>query len=288
MTEVLERVGANAVEVLPSEPTIGAELRGIDLSLPIDTATFAAIHDALMTRKVIYFRDQTLTPENLVAFGRMFGELTIHPFTPHLPDPPEVMVFDNHKDNPVLATDIWHSDETFRVAPPMATVLYCLRIPDPGGDTLWADMCAAYEGLSDRMRSFLSGLEAVHDFKPFRRKFAGLPVRERHAKLAEMEEALPNPVHPVVRTHPVTGRKALFVNEQFTIAIKDMREDESRALLDFLFQQPRTPEYQFRLRWRPGTLVVWDNRPTQHYAANDYYPERRTMHRVTIKGDRPY
>jgi taurine dioxygenase len=167
----------------------------------------------------------------------------------------------------------------------MGSILRCVRIPEAGGDTLWADMVAAYENLSDKMQRFLSGIEAIHDFIPFRRKFDALPARERHAKLAEMEEELPNPTHPVVRTHPVTGQKALYVNEQFTVAIKGMREDESRTLLDFLIAQPRIPEFQFRFRWAPHSIVFWDNRPTQHYAANDYYPTRRTMHRVTIKGD---
>lgn len=277
-----------AIDVRPAEPTIGAEIVGVDLSRPLDAPTVQSIHDALLAHKVIYFRDQHLDPKDLATFGEKFGELTVHPFTPHLPDRPEVMVFDNHKDNPVLSTDVWHSDETFREAPPMGTILYCVKIPDVGGDTMWADMNAAYEGLSDKMQSFLSGLEAIHDFIPFRRLFERLPNRERHAKLADMEEELPNPAHPVVRTHPVTGKKVLYVNEQFTIRIKDMRADESRALLDFLFRQPHRPEYQFRLRWQEGTVVFWDNRPTQHYAANDYYPKRRTMHRVTVKGDRPY
>jgi taurine dioxygenase len=184
----------------------------------------------------------------------------------------------------VFSTDVWHSDETFRLTPPMGSILRCIRRPPAGGDTLWADMNAAYEGLSGKMQNFLSGLEAVHDFKNFRHKFDDLPPREKHAKLAQMEEELPNPTHPVIRTHPVTGRKVLYVNEQFTLAIKGMREDESASLLAFLYEQPRIPEYQFRVRWAPNDMVFWDNRPTQHYAANDYYPERRTMQRVTIKG----
>jgi taurine dioxygenase len=241
-----------------------------------------------MRYSVIYFRDAAMTPAQHVDFGRLFGELTVHPFVPHLEEFPEVVVLDNHEDNPVFSTDHWHSDETFRVMPPMGSILRCLVRPETGGETLWCDMVAAYEGLSDKMRSFVSGLEAIHDFKNFRHKFDHLPPRERHAKLAEMEEELPNPVHPVVRTHPVTKRKALFVNEQFTLAIKGMREDESRVLLDFLYAQARIPEYQFRFHWEVNSMVFWDNRPLQHYAANDYYPQRRTMHRVTIKGDKPF
>ena len=275
------------VTVVQHGPTIGAEISGVDFSRPVERQTAEAIHDALMRHKVIFFRDAAMTPAQHVAFGRLFGELTVHPFVPHLDDHPEVILLDNHQDNPVFSTDVWHSDETFRLTPPMGSILRCIRRPPTGGDTLWADMNAAFEGLSDKMQSFLSGLEAIHDFRNFRRKFDHLPPREKHAKLAEMEEELPNPVHPVVRTHPVTGQKILYVNEQFTLAIKGMRADESVSLLAFLYEQPRIPEYQFRYRWAPNDMVFWDNRPTQHYAANDYYPERRTMQRVTIKGDKP-
>lgn len=276
------------IEIIRRGATIGAEIRGVDFSRPVGAETIAALRDALMEHQVIFFRDAAMTPAQHVAFGRHFGELTVHPFVPHLDEFPEVVVLDNHADNPVFSTDHWHSDETFRVMPPMGSILRCVRRPETGGETLWCDMVAAYENLSDKMQHFLSGLEAIHDFKNFRHKFDHLPSRERHAKLAEMEEELPNPAHPVVRTHPVSGRKALFVNEQFTLAIKGMREDESRALLDFLYSQARIPEYQFRFHWEVDSMVFWDNRPTQHYAANDYYPQRRTMHRVTIKGDKPF
>jgi len=275
------------IEVIQRGATIGAEVKGVDFSKPVDAGTASAIHDALMRYSLIYFRDAAMTPAQHVAFGRLFGELTVHPFVPHLEEFPEVVVLDNHADNPVFSTDHWHSDETFRVTPPMGSILRCLARPETGGETLWCDMVAAYEGLSDKMQKFVSGLEAIHDFKNFRHKFDHLPPRERHLKLAEMEEELPNPAHPVVRTHPVTKRKALFVNEQFTLAIKGMREDESRALLDFLYAQSRIPEFQFRFHWEVNSMVFWDNRPLQHYAANDYYPQRRTMHRVTIKGDQP-
>jgi taurine dioxygenase len=279
---------ATAAQVIPYAPTFAAEIRGVDFTRPVCDAVARIIHRALMDYKVLFFRDAEMTPEQHVAFGKQFGELTVHPFVPHLDHLPEVMLLDNHKDNPVFSTDVWHSDETFRSNPPMGSILRCIRIPERGGDTLWADMAAVYAGLSDKMQHFLSSLEAVHDFQNFRHKFDDLPIRERHGRLAKMEEDLPNPTHPVVTTHPSTGQKILFVNPQFTIAIKDMREDESRALLAFLFTQAATPEYQFRLHWEPNTMAFWDNRGTQHYAANDYYPNPRTMHRVTIKQERPF
>jgi len=275
------------IEVIRRGRTHAAEVRGVDFSRPIDQVTAELVNEALVEHKVIYFRNADMTPEQQVSFGRLFGELTVHPFSPHYDGIPELTILDNHKDNPVFSTDHWHSDESFRATPPLGTVLRCIRTPETGGNTLWADMAAAYERLSDKMQHFVSGLEAVHDFNPFRRKFDHLPPAERHQRLAEMEEKFPKMTHPVVRTHPVSGKKVLFVNEQFTIAIKDMRADESRTLLDFLNEQPRIPELQFRFQWEPNLMVVWDNRSTQHYAANDYYPERRTMHRLTIKGDRP-
>jgi taurine dioxygenase len=285
-TAALVREPAATVEVAQYGPTIGAEIKGLDFSRPVSEAAAETIYDALMRFGVVFFRNVEITPEQQVEFGRHFGDLTVHPFVPHLEHLKEVMVLDNHKENPVFSTDVWHTDETFRLNPPMGSILRCVTMPLHGGDTLWADMCAAYEGLSDKLQHFLSGLEAVHDFQNFRHKFDALPPSERHAKLAEMEERLPNPVIPVVQEHPVTRRKILFVNEQFTIAINGMRENESRALLDLLFQQPKIPEYQFRFHWEPGSMVFWDNRPTQHYASNDYFPQRRTMHRVTIGRDR--
>ncbi|MGA2394452.1 MAG: TauD/TfdA family dioxygenase [Candidatus Lustribacter sp.] len=273
-------------QVIPYGPTFAAEIRGIDFTRPVDAGSVSAIHRALMAYKVLFFRDVEMTPEQHVALGRRFGELTVHPFSAHLEHLPEVLVLDNDAENPVFATDVWHSDETFRIDPPMGTILRCITIPERGGDTVWADMAAAFAGLSDKMQHFLSGLEAVHDFIPFRRKFDGLPARERHERLAAMEEELPNPTHPVVTTHPATGQRILFVNPQFTVRIKGMRDDESRALLAFLFQQATIPEYQFRFHWAPNSMVFWDNRGTQHYAVNDYLPSRRTMQRVTIKAER--
>jgi taurine dioxygenase len=264
--------------------TIGAEIQGLDLCAPFDDAGFAALESVLIEHKVIYLRDQQLTTAQHVALGRRFGELEVHPFRPE-GEFPEIMVLDNHKDNPVLSTDVWHSDTTFRERPTLYSILRCLQMPEQGGDTLWADMAAAYDGLSETLKSMIDGLEAVHDFKNFRALFS--TGDEDREKLRKMEELYPNPIHPVVRTHPVTGKKILFVNPQFTLRIVGMKDKESAALLDLLYEQAHVPEYQFRLRWKPGTIVMWDNRSTQHYAANDYFPNRRHMERVAVIGDRP-
>jgi taurine dioxygenase len=282
LADILDRA---PFEVEPIEPTIGAEIHGLDLAQPMDPHSFAALEAALVTHKVIYLRDQNLTTEQHVALGRLFGELEVHPFRPE-GVVPEIMVLDNHKDNPVLSTDVWHSDTSFRERPTRYSILRCLIVPKAGGDTLWADMCAAYDGLSAPMKRLIDPLTAVHDFKNFRVLFG--KDDEGRARLRRMEELYPNPTHPVVRTHPVTGRKALFVNPQFTVKIVGMNDDESAALLGFLYTQAQIPEYQFRLRWKPGTIAFWDNPSTQHYAANDYYPNRRLMERVAVIGDKPF
>jgi taurine dioxygenase len=272
-------------EVEPVEPTIGAEIHGLDLTRPLDGPTFRALEAALVTHKVIYLRDQHMTTAQHVALGRMFGDLEVHPFRPEGAFP-EIMVLDNHKDNPVLSTDVWHSDTTFRECPTKYSILRCLQIPRVGGDTLWADMCAAYDGLSAPIKRLIDGLQAVHDFRNFRVLFG--KDEEGQKRLKRMEQLYPNPTHPVARTHPITGRKAIFVNPQFTLRIVGLNEDESAALLALLCDQAKVPEYQFRLRWKPGTIVFWDNPSTQHYAANDYYPHRRLMERVAVIGDRPF
>ena len=225
-----------------------------------------------------------MTTAQHVTLGRRFGELEVHPFRPE-GEFPEIMVLDNHKDNPVLSTDVWHSDTTFRECPTKYSILRCQIMPKVGGDTLWADMCAAYEGLSESMRKFIDSLSAQHDFMNFRKLFTH--SEEDQKRLRAMEQRYPNPIHPVVRTIPDTGKKSIYVNPQFTKHIVGMSEEESRAILAVLFEQAHVPEYQFRLRWKSGTIVFWDNRSTQHYAVNDYYPNRRRMERVAVVGERP-
>ncbi len=270
-----ERVGA----------CLAAEISGVDLAGPVDDDTIAAVTGALVEHGLIIFRDQNIATEQQIAFGRRFGELTLHPFAPNSEESPELIVFDNDENNPPWGTDVWHSDETFRAEPPMGTILRARISPKIGGDTVFASMSAAYEGLSDRMQQHISGMEAVHDFKPFRQLFESDP--DSRDELRYFEEKYPRAIHPVVRKHPVSGRKVLFVNPQFTIAIKGMDERESRTLLDILCHQAEIPEFQYRLHWRPDTIAFWDNRSVQHYAVHDFFPQRRNMERVTIKGDRP-
>jgi taurine dioxygenase len=261
---------------------LGAEITGVDLRKPLSKAQHKAVEAALVDNELIIFRDQDITSENLIDFGRSFNELTVHPFAPHEKEAPVLIKFRNDETTPPFGTDVWHSDETFRKAPPMATILVAKEVPAVGGDTMFVSMSAAYEGLSDRMQSFISGLEAVHDFKPFKALFND--SLDDRKKLQAFELQYPPVIHPVVSVHPVSGRKVLFVNPQFTIAIKGMDERESRSLLDTLFHQALIPEYQFRHHWAPHTIAMWDNRSTQHYAVHDYYPQRRYMERVTIKG----
>ena len=285
MTTGIERVDGILVTVTPVGSHLGAEIAGVDLRRPLDDAAFAAVEAALVEHEVIVFRDQEIAADQLIAFGERFGELTVHPFAPSDGEQPVLIKFANDETNPPFGTDVWHSDETFRAAPPMATMLVAKEVPAVGGDTVYASMTAAFEGLSDRMQQFISGLEAVHDFKPFRPLFADTP--EDREKLLEYERRYPPQHHPVVRVHPVSGRKVLFVNPQFTIAIDGMDERESASLLDTLFHQALIPEIQYRHHWHDHTLVMWDNRSAQHYAVHDYYPKRRIMERVTIRGDRP-
>jgi len=264
---------------------LGAEVTGLDLAGPLAPPVVEALKQAHAEHGVLVFPNQAIGAEDLKRFGRCFGELSVHPFSTSAADSPELIVYDNKEGNPPAPTDVWHSDETFREVPPMGTALCSKIIPDVGGDTAFASMSAVYEGLSDRWQRFLSGLEAVHDFKPFRGLFAS--DRAGIERLRKYEDLYPPVTHPVVTLHPVTGRKVLFVNPQFTLCIKGMAEDESRTVLDMLYRKTLVHEYHYRHRWQPDMLVFWDNRSVQHSALHDYYPKRRLMERVTIKGTRP-
>jgi len=275
-------------DVLPVTPHIGAEIEGIDLGGHLSDDTIEEIRAALVRHKVLFFRDQDITEEQHIAFGRRFGELEIHPVSlasgqPH----PEIF---HLKARPGMASEYrgrqrtganeWHSDVSWREIPSFGSILRGRVIPEVGGDTMWADMTAAYESLSPAMKEWVCSLTALHDGSGFA-TVMGI-TRE------EWLERFPLQEHPVVRTIPETGKRALYVNRTFTHSIKGLSQKESDWLLDHLYEQASIPEYQVRLRWKENTFAFWDNRSCQHYAVGDYLPAMRHVERVTIIGDKPF
>jgi taurine dioxygenase len=275
------------ITIHPLTPTIGAVIGNVDLSKPLDDATIAAIRAALLAHKVIFFEDQHITPVQHRDFAARFGELHTHPLYPGVADAPELFILDHHDGNPT-DNDAWHTDVTFIETPPLGALLYAKQLPEVGGDTLWANMQAAYEALSKPMREFLIGLDAIHDFArgfPARGVVAKSAGADKHAKALEEH---PPVIHPVIRTHPETGANSLFVNYGFTSRIKGITRAESDAILNMLFAHVQKPEFHVRWSWKPNSIAFWDNRITQHYAVNDYLPNRRVMHRATVLGDKPF
>ena len=261
-------------------PINGAEIGGVDLSQPLSNRTADEIHRALAENLVIFFRDQKLNPEQHLAFGRMFGDLHIHPAAPHHPDHRELMIIHADKDSPRANGEGWHSDVSCDLEPPMGSILYIKTCPPKGGDTLFANMYAAYDALSDRMKQYLQGLTAVHDGEDnYRGTYANFGVKDK--------PAYPRAEHPVIRVHPVTGRKALFVNRGFTRYIVGIPRDESDGVLRYLYEHMANPLFQCRFRWRENSIAFWDNRCAQHNPVNDYHGYKRVMHRVTLAGDIP-
>jgi alpha-ketoglutarate-dependent sulfate ester dioxygenase len=261
-------------------PTIGAELHGIDLTTTLPDAAIQEIRRALHEFKVVFFRDQPLTPDQHVAFARRFGALEIHPFIPPNPDVPELVRFE--KTAEVAGYEnAWHHDVTWRECPSMGAILHAITVPDIGGDTLFCDMYAAYGGLDDALRARVDELDAVHDY--VQAFGAQVPADQR----ASMRERFPQVVHPVVPRHAATGRRHLYVNRIFVDRLVTDDVAESRELLERLCRQADYPEYQCRFRWEPHSVAFWDNRAVQHYASSDYWPEVRVMERASIVGGRP-
>lgn len=273
-----------AFELEHLSPRIGTVVHGIDLA-DTNSTTIDWLTELLVERKVIFFRDQAIAVEAHIAFARQFGELEVHPFfetgkSQHA----EVIHLDNDRDNPPYI-NIWHSDVTWRAEPSLGSILRARVVPAVGGDTLFANMEAAYEGLDDETKARIDGLIAIHDNEGFLRgmRLKGASEEDIEARRREF----PPQRHPVVRTHPVSGRNSLYVNKAFTRRIEGMAEDESTELLDALYAKAWLPEYQCRFKWRPDSFAFWDNRAAQHYAVADYWPNERRMERVTIIGDRP-
>jgi taurine dioxygenase len=269
------------IRVEPLTPVIGAEIDGVDLSKPLTDAQDREIKRALAEHMVIFFRDQNLTPEQHLDFGRRFGDLHVHPAAPHAEGHPELMIIHADRNSPRANGEGWHSDVSCEAEPPMGSILYIKTCPPHGGDTLFASMYAAYEALSDRMKIYLDGMKAMHESEHvYRGTYANYGVVDK--------AAYPSAEHPVVRTHPVTGRKALYINRGFTTRLLGVPADESAGVLSYLFEHMENPLFQCRFRWRERSIAFWDNRCVQHRAMWDYWPATRSGNRVTIAGDRPY
>jgi taurine dioxygenase len=270
------------IRIEPATASVGADVRGIDLSQPLDDATVGTIRRALVDRLVLFFRDQPmLSVDEHVRFARYFGEIDLPLFRTKSSERPEVLVLDQVAPKGEGA-DSWHADNTYMETPPMGSILQARMLPNVGGDTCFASMIAAYDALSPVMRGLLDGLTATHSLEQ-------MVERTKHVAGASLRDSLaawPPVSHPVVRVHPESGRKMLNVNANWTQAIDDLAHEESAALLRFLLDHVKSPEFQVRLHWNPGDIAFWDNRAVQHYAVADY-TARRVMQRVTITGDRP-
>jgi taurine dioxygenase len=273
------------LDIRPIAGALGAEIHGIDLDIGLDAQAIAAIRQALLDHLVIFFREQRLPPDGFLAFARRFGQPVEYPFVKGIEGYPEIIAVTKREDERVNFGGIWHSDTTYLAEPPMGTMLIARAVPRYGGDTLFANMYLAYETLSDGMKRLLDGLKAVNSSA----KADTARTREdrvRSDPTARSAEAFLTE-HPVVRTHPETGRKALYVNIAHTVRFVGMTEEESAPLLGYLFQHQIRPEFTCRFAWRPGSLAFWDNRATQHNPINDYHGHRRVMHRITLAGDKP-
>lgn len=265
---------------------LGAEIGGVDLATELSPDVVAEIRAAFIEHHVIVFRNQTLNVEQQMRFGRYFGELDSHPFVHGQAEHPEVLDVITEPDDRSNFGGGWHTDVTFLEEPDLGSVLYAVELPPVGGDTMFADQHAAHDALSPTMQDMLDGLVAIHSAGP--QYGAGGESTKSNAMKTKNEELAGETVeHPVVRTHPESGRKSLYVNGAFTTGIKGLRRDESSALLGFLLRHATQERFTCRVRWEPGTLTMWDNRSVQHYALHDYAGNTRRMRRITIKGDRP-
>ena len=270
-------------DVEPLTPNIGAEIHNLDLSQALSDSVMNELEHALLDWKVLFFRDQNISIEDQKRVARWFGELEVHPTAvPGAEHAELIRIAEDEKRR--AHNDLWHSDVTFRQSPPLGSILCGRVIPPVGGDTLFADMYAAYEGLDEKIKAKIDDARAVHVWPD---AWVNMAMKSQNLDQDEFWRRYPNPAHPVVRKHPQTGRKSLFVNTAFTRHIVGMEKNESDTLLAFLYGQATIPEYQCRFRWRKNSVAFWDNRCTQHYALADFYPQKRVVERITISGDKP-
>jgi taurine dioxygenase len=275
------------IQIHPLGPAIGALVTGVQLSEPLSDSNHEAVLKALLQHHVLFFENQPITPQQQRDLASRFGQLHIHPIYPSVLDVPEIIVLDTSTGNPP-DNDNWHTDVTFIETPPMGALLSAKLLPPSGGDTLWSSGIAAFDALSPPLQRMLDGLTAEHDIlKSFSAaRFARTPSEQ--ARFNAARDNNPVVVHPVIRTHPVTGKKGIFVNEGFTTRIRELSLPESDAVLALLVKHIAKPEFTVRWRWKANDLAFWDNRLTQHYATNDYLPHRRIMNRATVLGDKPF
>jgi taurine dioxygenase len=285
--EIFERAQSLGVTLSPATPTIGAEISGLNLDRALLSAEADLLREAWLRYKVIFFRDQNISHESHIRLGRLFGELEGHPVIPHIDGFPEILRIEGVEGVALTPETVsgfqvynkWHTDVTFRKQPSITSILRARILPPLGGDTMWADTTAAYAGLPQGVKDRIEHLEAEHDI------IKSFGSRVTDEKRAELQEKFPAVTHPIVRRHPETGERILYVNFTFTTRVVGLIEEESDALLRFLFDRIKVPEYQVRFRWTPNAIGLWDNRSTQHYAVGDYWPQHRVLERVTVSGD---
>ena len=275
----------DAITVTPLTPAIGAEISGVDLAAQLSDTTIAEIRRAWLEYLVVFFRDQSLTPETMVNVTRRFGEIGYYPFVKGMEKHPEVVEVAKKPEETINFGGLWHTDTSYLEVPPMGSILYAVEVPEVGGDTLFANMYRAYESLSDGMKRLLDGLRGVNSAeKP---DAAVTRIHRIADRPNDATDIVTTASHPIVRTHPETGRKALYCSDAHTMHIDGMTPEESRPLLQYLYAVQQREEWQCRFHWYPGSVAIWDNRCAQHNALNDYHGHQRTMYRVTLKGDPP-
>ncbi|WP_137126088.1 TauD/TfdA family dioxygenase [Roseomonas sp. HF4] len=274
----------STLDIRRSAGAVGAEIRGVDLRDPLDDATFGEIRQAFHDHGVVFFRDQHITPEQHVAFAERFGPINVNRFFTPVPGHPRIAEVRKEPDQKKNIGEVWHADHSYDQVPALGSMLLAREVPEYGGDTMFASMAAAYAALSDGLKRTLDGLRAVHSSRHVFGAKAESRGAELSTRLHNPELATQDAVHPVVIRHPETGQRCLYVNRSFTTHIEGWTQEESAPLLDFLYRHGERPEFTCRFRWENGSIALWDNRSTWHFAVNDYHGQRRLMHRITIEG----
>ena len=275
-------ITSSGIKIQKYSPNLGAIITGVDLSKEINEYQFKDIHKAFLDNQVLFFQNQNeILPEIHLKLGKLFGELHVHPAAPSMPGYPEIFEIHAHKNSKVANGEFWHSDVSCDIEPPLGTMLQLHILPETGGDTMFSDMYSAYNELSDKYKSLLDGLIAIHESEHL---YSG-----RYEDRGVNKDNIKTPVanHPLIRTHPITGKKAIYVNRTFTTGIEGMNKNESSSILEFLFEHCEHVNFQIRYRWNKNDMAFWDNRCTMHRAIWDYWPNERKGRRVTIKGDKP-